>query len=309
MILSLLALAAQRPDPILESLRRPDLGAFVLFQAKDSAGNKLDCLKIELLEPGKYIGIHHVQKKDRFQLHLVESTDLRSWKPVRIVAFDAHQGTMTRVGSRWLLAWEQTTDGKNHLHVEAYASTKNLLSGMSEKSFDIDRTLSGGAEGTPSIESVAFNRGWDKSVIKLGFHYYRDLDVDRQASGTLRGFADWTAAPLTTVNKALEPIYLGNIGDRDSADFGPYRIGLLEAQETKNDWSSWRILYRVGGGGYHPLDIKTPGNSKSFANPSITALELPDGRPGAVVTMFLPSQGNAKDEEGEMIYAFPIGSR
>lgn len=306
MILLAAAIALQKPEPILDAIRRPDLAPICTFNARDTAGNKLDCLKIEQVERGKYLGVHHLTKSGRFQLHLVESDDLKTWKHVRIIAFDAHQGTLARAGSRWLLAWEQTQDKTNHIRVQGYASTKNLLTGVSEKTFDIDRTLSDGAEGTPSIESIAFNRSWDKSVVKLGFHYYRDQDVDRQASGVLTGFKEWTATPLAAINKALEPLYRGNMGDRDTAHFGPYAITLLEAQETKDDWSSWRLLYRVGMGVFHRLEVKTPGNSTSFANPSITSINLPDGRAGAVVTMFLPQQGNSKDEAGELVFAFPI---
>lgn len=301
-----LILAFQRPEPILEAIKRPDLAPICVFQAKDDRGFGLDCLKVEQAAKDQYVGLHHRMAKDGFELCLVESKDLKSWKHKRVVARDGHQGTLKKVGSRWLLAWEQTAvKGGNHIRLEAYASLDNLQKGVVEKSLDIERTLSAGAEGTPTIESVTFNRSWERSVIKIGFHYYRDLDMERQALGTLTGFSDWKASPLTSVNKPLEPIYNGNIGDRDSVQVGAYAIALMEAQLTKDDRSSWRILSRVGQGAFKPLEITTPGNSKSFANPSITSLNLPDGKAGVVVTMFLPSQGNSESERGELVFAFP----
>jgi len=299
-------LSLQRPEPILESISRPDVAAICIFQAKDSDGHGLDCLKVEQSSRGRYVGVHHRRRGDDFELCLVESSDLKVWKHLRVISKGGHQGTLARTGARWLVAWEQTHQDGNKLRLEAYASLANMEKGIVEKAIDIDRTLSTGAEGTPSIEGVTYNRGWDKSVIRLGFHYYRDKDVDRQASGTLTGFTDWTAAPLPKVNQLLEPIYKGNIGDRDSANFGAYGISLMEAQLTKNDWASWRILARVGQGQFKPITITTPGKSSSFANPSITALTLPDGKPGAVVTLFLPAQGNHEKERGQLIYAFPV---
>lgn len=301
-----LLLAIQRPEPILEFIKRPDQADIVIWQAKDDQGRGMDCLKVEQAARDLYIGVHHRLKDKDFELCLVESKDLKSWRHQRVIAFKGHQGTLTRVGARWLLAWEQTNSNGNHVRLEAFSSLENLRKGVVEKSADIERTLSPRAEGTPSIESVSFNRGWERSTIRIGFHYWRDADVDRQATGTLSGFKEWSASPVDTVNKDLEPIYRGNIGDRDTANFGPYAISLMEGQLTKGHWSSWRILARVGQGKFNPLDIKTPGGSTSFANPTITSVNLPDGRPGAIVTLFLPAQGNAAKESGELVYAFPV---
>ena len=56
-------------------------------------------------------------------------------------------------------------------------------------SFDIPQTLSPCAEGTPNIFSVTDN------VIDIGFHFYDNCIVDRQARGTLTDFNVWQAAP------------------------------------------------------------------------------------------------------------------
>lgn len=301
-----LLLAFQRPEPILEAIARPDLAPILVFKAKDDRGFGLDCLKVEQAARNVYVGIHHRPTKDGFELCLVESSDLKSWKHKRSISSDGHQGTLARVGAKWLVAFEQTTRSGNQLRVEAYASLANLEKGIVEQSADIERTLSDGAEGTPSFESIAFNRSWDKSVIKIGFHYYRDMDVDRQAIGTLTGFKEWEAAPVKAVNKDLDIHYQGNIGDRDTAHFGAYAITLMEGQLFKGDWASWRVLARVGQGRFKEVEIKTPGNARSFANPSITALTLPGGKAGAFVSLFLPSQGNTAAESGQLIYAFPV---
>jgi hypothetical protein len=50
------------------------------------------------------------------------------------------------------------------------------------------------------------------------------------------------------------------------------------------------------------LRIMTDGGSTAFANPSCTALRAPNGRRAVVVTLFIPSQGAAPGENGELIY-------
>jgi hypothetical protein len=273
----------------------------VLFAARDTDGRGLDCLKVEAVGPGQYLGVHHSLKDGVFELRLVKSTDFRTWKSVVRLDNHAHQGTIRKVGSQWLLAWEKDGPNGNYMHVAAYASLTDLEAARPAFQKDIARTLSPGAEGTPCFERIQFNGDWAKSRIQIRFHYYRNLDVDRQASGELVNFDRWTCAPLPYINGPLESTYRGNIGDRDISD----GYELMEAQLRKEDWASWRILGRNAGAAYRPIQIDTPGKSQSFANPNLTYLPFPDGSPGAVLTLFMPSQGNAVDESGTLIIATP----
>ncbi|HZX04078.1 hypothetical protein, partial [Kribbella sp.] len=95
----------------------------------------------------------------------------------------------------------------------------------------------------------------------------------------------------------------GNIGDRDNTTYGGYQFGLIEGQYTKGDFGSWRtFLYDYQTGNADKTAITTDGGSTAFANPTITNLKTPDGRPAIVVTLFIPSQGAAPGESGELIY-------
>jgi len=61
-----------------------------------------------------------------------------------------------------------------------------------------------------------------------------------------------------------------------------------------------RTLSRCNEGALLP--IRTHGGSAAFANPSITAVTSPSGRPAVVLTMFVPGEGAAPGEAGELIY-------
>ena len=76
---------------------------------------------------------------------------------------------------------------------------------------------------------------------------------------------------------------------------------LQEAQIKKADFSTWRIL--IGDGAFYTtLNLKTPNGSISFANPSI--LEIEKGN--YIISSFLPSEGNKRGENGQLIYSNKI---
>jgi hypothetical protein len=277
-------------------------GPNVRFTATDNHGAVLDGLKIEQAGKGRYLGVSHALLNGRFELRLTESRDLRHWKLVRRLDEHAHQGTLRRFGTRWFLAWEKDGPNGNWIRVAEFRDEKSVRGGKLTRQFDIPRTLSKFAEGTPNL--LGFDSASDR--LKVGFHYYRDGDVDRQAEGELVGFRQWTAAPRAALNRFLEPDFRGNIGDRDVLEVAGKRYEILEAQLRKNDWSSWRILLSEGGGVPKMLSIKSPGGSVSFANPALTRISLPDGHPGVFGSYFLPSEGNARGEAGSCLFWFAL---
>jgi hypothetical protein len=149
---------------------------------------------------------------------------------------------------------------------------------------------------------------WPTSHVALRFHYYRNLDVDRQALGSLVGFEGWTAIENRLDNQTLESLIKGNLGDRDTFSHGGQTYDLVEGQLEKNNWASRRVLLRNRRepAKFAALDIRTKNRSKSFANPTATLIDLPDGRPGVVVTLFIPGEGAAQGEGGQLIYAKPL---
>lgn len=276
-----------------------------VYDARDDRKAGLDGLKIVQIGPSDYIGIYHAKRAGIFELHLARSRDLVLWKRVVTLDQHAHQGTLARSGKRWVVAYEKDGPKGNWIHVRTYNSLEDLLTGTNTRQKDLPRTLSAGAEGTPSIDSIRGAEDWNSSVIQLRFHYYRDLDVDRQAKGTLSDLRGWVTEPNTTDNAALDNLIQGNLGDRDRFVVAGKAYDLLEGQLYKNDWSSWRVLFcdRSQGATFKALPLRTDRGSVSFANPTGTVITLPDRKPGMVFTMFIPSQGAAAGEAGELIYA------
>src|SRR5262249_37569639 len=85
--------------------------------------------------------------------------------------------------------------------------------------------------------------------------------------------------------------------------FNRFQFGVIEGQFTKGDFGSWRsFIYDYQTGNADMMSIRTDGGSASFANPSITNLVAPNGQSAIAVTMFIPSQGAAPGEAGELIY-------
>jgi hypothetical protein len=292
-------------ETIAKWLADLDKAQYVAYQIKDDRGHGLDCLKVVQTGPASYLGIHHSLQKGAFDLNLVESADLKTWKHVRVLDHHGHQGTLRPCGQGWLAAWEK--DGPNTgnwIRVAYFPTLVALRAGKAERTINLPPSLSKAAEGTPHFRKVPPDPL--TGTIELGFHCYRNADVDRQAIGTLKNFKDWKASELKETNQALEPTYRGNIGDRDQFQLDLVHYTLLEAQLTKNDWASWRILLRSVKGPFRQVAFRTPGKSTSFANPSTTRLRLPTGEDVLVLSMFLPSQGNAPKEAGQMIAIYPV---
>lgn len=273
------------------------------FDAKDTEGNGLDCLKVIEIGAHDYLGICHSLQGGSFKVRLVRSSNLLTWSRVVTLDDHAHQGTIQKVGSKFVLAWEKDGPNGNWIRVCGYAALTDLLAGNASIQKDLPRTLSPAAEGTPSFDKVDLGTSWASSTITLRHHYYRNADVDRQAMGTLTGFTNWSTKAVAEGTETLEQTYHGNMGDRDTICAFGRQFDLLEAQLVKNDWATWRILLRQRVRPYKQLAIQTPGGSTSFANPTWSLIHLPNGKPGIVVTLFIPSEGAAPGEAGELIYA------
>lgn len=201
-----------------------------------------------------------------------------------------------------------------------YRTVEALLHGQFAREFTAPRRLSPTAEGTPNIVNVKqTKRLLSRSRIEVGMHYFADLDgngtpdADRQATAVLTGFNKWQARPAPDLDDALmRAPFLhsdfaqaprGNIGDRDQIVFDGVRLDLQEAQYLPGDYSSWRpFLIDPRGGVPRPLQIVTHGGSKSFGNPTATALKSPNGRDAVLVTVYVFSEGAAPAEIGPLIY-------
>ncbi|WP_405878636.1 hypothetical protein OG747_08385 [Streptomyces sp. NBC_01384] len=78
---------------------------------------------------------------------------------------------------------------------------------------------------------------------------------------------------------------------------------LTEGQGWRGDFGSWRTYaYDPMTGRADRLTIRTHGGSRSFANPSATSLTDPDGHPALLVSLFVPREGAAPGESGQLVY-------
>ncbi len=245
------------------------------------------------------------------RVNLATSTDLLNWHWVRELAGSntgpASQPTIAQASNGgFVMAWEQEQPGggNNHLAFRYFASRTDLLAGQVTRSFDAPRQLSSCAEGTPNICGITLAPDIDHSTIDIGGHYWWNCDRDRQQRGQLTNFSSWSTAAQPNYDNAL--LYWGvggNIGDRDQAVFRGYSFGLIEGQFTKGDFGSWRtFVYDYQTGNADQTTIRTDGGSTAFANPTVTALNAPNGQPAIVVSLFIPSEGAAAGESGELIY-------
>ena len=270
-----------------------------VYDVKDNAGHNMDCLKIIPNPTGGFIGVSHAAYNGVLKVNLSTSTDLLNWTWVRELAGSsgpAHQPTILATSNGgFVVAWEQ--EPNNHVKLSYFSSWINLRNGVTDKTYDAPQTLSTCAEGTPNLYSAS------STSVDVGFHYYSNCNVDRQARATCN-WTSWTATAQPNFDNAI--LYWGvqgNIGDRDGyLNFGGYNFGLIEGQGLKNDFGTWKsYLYDYQTGNADQLNIKTNGGSGSFANPTFTKVTI-DGQNAIVASIFIPSENSAPGEPGQLIY-------
>ena len=281
------------------------------YDARDSAGNRMDTAKVIPGPAGGYLAVYH----SGAVCHLATSADLMEWTQRAVVDEPATQPTIAATGDGGLLTAAEFNDGHGgRLRIRHWASLDALLAGRPTREFLAPRTLSACNEGTPSIRQASLDGGLDSSRIELGLHYHRACQVDRQARGTLTGFRTWTAATDPQLDAAVERAAAaagerigGNVGDRDHLRHFGRDYDLIEAQGRRGDFATWRVyLHDRAAGTAERLDIVTHKGSTAFANPTATRLRDPAGRDAIMVTLFLPMEAAAPGEAGSLLYLVPV---
>ncbi|EAY28016.1 hypothetical protein [Microscilla marina] len=279
-----------------------------LFAAKDSANRGLDVLKIVATERNgmngfKYLGTYHVHTNgDNFNLVLGASNDLKNWVKVVQIDVNAHQGDIVKWGNGYLITYEEDKQqGANNIRLRYYDSYEELV--VNRFSFDkkLERQIGkNNVEGTPDIRALSGTSPLNGSIA-LGFHYYDQIQgvpVDKLAFGVLTNGSQWNSWQDAIANYNLREMdFRGNIGSRKSFQYQGQTLTLQEAQKAYNSWDTWNVM--LGEGGFYTrVNIQTPLNATSFANPSITHLSGNE----YVITCFMPSEGNLPSERGTLIY-------
>ena len=271
------------------------------YGLKDDKRVGLDCLKLCTLGPADTLGVAHAMRNERFVLRLVHSRNLLDWSHVVDLDTHASQGHLVAHsdGSFWL-AYEHDEPNSCFVRLRRYENRKALEQGKFSTETTLGRTLAPTAEGTPTIERI------ERDAIRIRFHYYRNGDVDRAASGFLRGPADWVASADPAIDRALEARGVrGNIGGRCRLTLGGRHWWLHEGQLRKNDWGSWRCwLLDDPVRTAVEVPLRTHGGSNACANPFATV--VPGSNPRVVGTFFLPSEGAAPGEAGCLLWVKPL---
>lgn len=336
-----------------------------LLPAGSPGGQRIvgtDCLSMYWdAEAGLYVGAFHTlrPKQSFFDVYVATSPTLANWTTVALLRERASMAKVyadTPMGGV-LLLFECNTEGYGPSVGAAWYSTAAAFrrGAPAASTFVSNRTLSQYAEGTPNLLAATGQAGTvSGSSLSLGMHYFKDGVRDQQALATLDGFSTWTASAVIVANEwqrynGVE----GKVGDRSAFQYRGRRWLALESQLVLDSWSSWRVF--VGDGlGYAEVQLRTPGGSKSFANPFVKARPGPaaassggdaaaqaaalacrrhhhqqDGgaKPwfcgstgssmrstgsnsgGAyMATIFIPSQGSAPGEAGDLVYSFTAGA-
>jgi hypothetical protein len=268
----------------------------------------MDTLKI-LRRGGKgYLGVYHTLTRGKFGVHVATSRNLVAWRHRAVLATNASQPTVARrPGGGYLVAYEKDSGcrgSNNCLAFKRYDSARQLFSAKPRgRERRIGRTFSRCAEGTPNFFRVT------SSSFEIGFHYFQDCRVDRQARGTYNlATGAWRPRTLPSIDRLLlgagaDPG--GNIGDRDATLYRPAGAerSVYEAMigPRSAGFGVWRCFAEEAGI-ITQLRVRTHGGSTACANPTVTDARLPDGRAGLIVTYFIPVEGAARNEAGTLVF-------
>lgn len=314
-VLSVLSASATTQSTIQDIVGNVTQADGFRYGSRDNLGNTMDGAKIIANPSGGYLAVYHVITSNPAgnTVKLATSTDLLNWTFKVNLDVEASHGTISALpGGDFLTAVEYNNlqGSGGTLRLRYYPSLSALYGAAFTREVTLARTLSACNEGTPNIYSATLSPDIDNSVIDIGFHYHKNCSVDRQARGTLTNFTTWNDTTEAALDQTLKnATYVvgqsvgGNIGDRDQISYAGQLYNLHEIQYVKNDFGSWRTyLYNWQTNLAEYLPITTHGGSTAFANPTATNITSPAGNPAVVMTMFIPAEGAAAGEGGELIY-------
>lgn len=258
------------------------------YSVHDDAGNSMDCLKVIEYQNDTFIGVYHTYKNETFVVNLATSTNLLDWHFERELGSKDSQPDIYKTSdNNYVIAWEQIPTGFSlftvgYIRVLYYENYADLLMDRRAKDKSIPNRFSICAEGTPNIYYA------DRQTVRMGFHYWNNCDIDRQGAGTLTNFSNWSSVKESLIDKALLSYGpRGNIGDRDDFSYKGVSFLLIEAQDVKNDFSTWKsYIYHPDSGKALPLNLTTHTGPSSAGNGTVSMLKL-NGQNIVLVTQFL----------------------
>ena len=313
-----LELFAAEKDTLVQQLEAVALADVRSYQLKTTQERSMDCLKVfQPQQHGQgavYYGLFHNMERGVFSIHLAESNDLLIWKEIKLLDTHASQPTIfpCREGG-FLMAYEKDAPRSCWIRLRYYENLPHLLEGRYTNENDIPRSLAPTAEGTPSFESVVMGaKGINHSKIRLRFHYFKHVRVDQLAMGTLTDFKHWQAKPSVYINEALIKKADGRaIWETVIRSPGKTkRISFRKPRETATTGApgeSIFVMKRVCRSAR--LQSRLIKHSRAFANPNATWVTDSNNQQKLVITLFLPSEGNAPEEAGTLLYVINSPSK
>jgi hypothetical protein len=294
--------------PAAEAARR-DLKAMIedipgatalRYGLTDDLGHSMDTVKvIAIPETGEFAGVYHTWRDDPgvFDVHLATSTDLVTWAWRVELGAEASQPTIKAASDGgYVVAWEVSplidSLGSQPKFLY-YPSWDDLLAAKPSKTYDVGRSLSPCCEGTVNLYAAS------SRIVDAGFHYLRDMDVDRQARGTM-DWSSWRASRQPQLDAAATSLGVtGNVGDRDTVTFRGVEFTLLEGQLRKDSYA-WERVFLVdqANGVAERLELRTGDGSIAISNMTVEIVQL-SGRPVLVVAAYVFSDG---PQGGELLY-------
>lgn len=289
------------------------------YDATDDRGHVMDTVKIIQIKPDEFAAVYHWWSDDLggFIMSLATSPNLLDWSWQTDLATYASQPYIAAASDGgWVVAWEQEppSQDENYLRMALYPDWEALLAAAPTKVFTAERQLSDCAEGTPNIYSAS------STEVVFGFTFFAGCEIDREGLGTTN-WTTWEASTQPHLDRAvLFQGYRGHIGDREVLEFRGHAFTFLESQFTLDDWRTFRvILYDEGLGARDPVGLTGGVGSApsqppsthvfmwthkgSFAFTNLTATEVTlGGHQTLVFSVFIPDEGAAGDEAGQLIY-------
>jgi hypothetical protein len=292
--------------------------------AQDDLGRSLDGLDVAASpDPaaGRYLGVHHSFVGGVLVTQVATSDDALHWRHAADLAQHGSQPCIVIAPDDSVIVADEEDHpdpqwvSTSTIRVQHYATVPDLLAARPDAVAELPRTLAPTAEGTPTVEVVRWGAGPLDSELRIRFHEYRDIDVDRQAVGTLTNFSGWSAQRDLPVDARMESLGVrGNVGDRSEvpqeAGAAGRRLALIDAMLVKGSFASWRLyLYDRDADEATLLPFHLPGGSYAFSNPAVRVLPSPAGGRMLFFSAFVPSEGSAGGPAGEMVALRPLPAR
>jgi len=316
--------SADRLASLIQDVPCPATGR-VSYNTSDNLGDSMAVLDTVPDPAGGYLGVYHTAYRTQpgagstwaFRASLAHSDDLLHWTRIEVLdPVGASMPTLRPIPGApgYLLAYEKTLSphGSNFVRLRYYRTLGGLLAGRVASQRDLPRSFSPYNNGTPTILSIRWHGRIDRSAIDVGFHYQTVSrgrpGPDREATGTLSGFARWSPRTDASTDAALDHVGLsGSHGDWRDFSFEGSSWRVYEAQTSYNDFGTWRVLLDSSGQ-MQPLTLSTTAGSvsSSIGNPVAQEEPAPGGHGRVLmITMFLFGP-YATGEGGELVYYQPI---